>query len=107
MGGLVVLVPKKDCSLRVSGDYKTTVNQCADVDQYLLLNAEDLFATLSGGRVSSKIDLSHAYQQVELDEDSQKYLTINIHKGLYSYKRLPIGVSSAPAIFQRIMDQLL
>ena len=37
----------------------------------------------------SKTDLSHAYQQVELDEDSQKYLTTNTHKGLYRYKRLP------------------
>ena len=76
----VVLVPKKDGSLRVCGDYKTTVNQCADVDQYPLPNAEDLFATLAGGRVFSKIDLSHAYQQVELDEESQKYLTINTHQ---------------------------
>ena len=103
----VVLVPKKDGSLRVCGDYKMTVNQCADVDQYPLPNTEDLFATLARGQVFSKIDLSHAYQQVELYEDSQKYLTINTHKGLYRYKRLSFGVSSAPAIFQRIMDQPL
>ena len=94
----VVLVPKKDGSLLVCGVYKTTVNQSADVDQYPLPIVEDLFATLAGGRVFSKIDLSHAYQQVELDEESQKYLTINTHKGLYRYKRLPYGVSSAPAI---------
>ena len=62
---------------------------------------------VSWGTSISKIDLSHAYQQVELDEYSEKYLTINTHKGLYRYKRLPFGVSSAPAIFQRIMDQLL
>ena len=104
---LVVLVPKKDASLRVCGDYKMTVNQCADVDRYPLPNTEDLFATLAGGQVCSKIDLSHAYQQIELDEESQKYLTINTHKGLYRYKRLQFGVSSAPAMFQRIMDQLL
>ena len=103
----MVLVPKKYGSLRVCGDYKMTANQCADVDQYPLPTTEDLFAALSGGQVFSKIDLSHAYQQVELDEASQKYLTINTHKGLYRYKRLPFGVSSAPVIFQRIMDQLL
>ena len=103
----MVLVPKKDGSLRMCGDCKMTMNQCADVDQYPLPNTENLFATLAGGQVFSKIDLSHTYQQVELDEDSQKYLTINTHKGLYRYKRLPFGVSSAAAIFQRIMDQLL
>ena len=84
-----------------------TVNQCADVDQYPLPNAEDLVATLSGGKFFSKIDLSHAYQQVALDDNSQKYLTINTHKGLYRYKRLPFGISSATAISQRIMDKLL
>ena len=45
----VVLVLKKDGSLRVCSDYKMTVNQCADVDQYSLPNTEDLFATLAGG----------------------------------------------------------
>ena len=29
------------------------------------------------------------------------------HKGLYEYNRLPFGVSSAPAIFQRTMENLL
>ena len=72
----VVSVPKKDGTLRVCGDYKMTVSQCVDVDQYPLPSSEDLFATLSGGKIFSKIDLSHAYQQVELDENSQKYLTI-------------------------------
>ena len=103
----MVLVPKKDGSLRVCGDYKMTVNQCADVDQYPLPNTEDLFATLAAGQVFSKTDLCDAYQQVELDEDSHIYLTINTQKGLYRYKRLPFGVSSAPTIFQRIMDQPL
>ena len=79
----VVSVPKKVRTLRVCGDYKTTVNQCADVDQYPLPNAADLLATLSGSKVFSNIDLSHTYQQVELDDNSQKYLTINTHKGLY------------------------
>ena len=62
---------------------------------------------VAGGQVFSKIGLSQAFRQLELDEDSQKYLTINTRKVLYRYKRLPFGVSSAPAIFQRIMDQLL
>ena len=69
-------VPKKFGTLRVCGDYQMTINQCAGVDQYPLLNAEDLFATLSGGEIFCKIDLSHGYQHVELDDDSNKYLTL-------------------------------
>ena len=51
--------------------------------------------------------MSQAYQQLLLDEDSKKYTTINTHKGLYQYNRLPFGVSSAPGIFQRTMENLL
>lgn len=36
----------------------------------------------------------------------KKFLTINTPKGLFVYNRLPFGVSSAPAIFQRVMDSL-
>ncbi len=36
-----------------------------------------------------------------------EYVTINTHKGLYQYSRLPFGVSSAPAIFQRTMEGIL
>ena len=62
---------------------------------------------MRGGVCFSKIDLSKAYQQVCLDEDSKKLTTISTSKGLFSYNRLCYGVSSAPGIFQRIMEQLM
>ena len=34
-------------------------------------------------------------------------MVINTHKGLFQYQRLPFGISSAPAIFQRTMESLL
>lgn len=51
--------------------------------------------------------MSHAYQQIQMDEQSKKYLTVNTHHGLFKYNRLPFGVSSAPAIFQRTMEGVL
>ena len=42
-----------------------------------------------------------------VEEKSQEYLTINTHKGLFKYNRLPFGVASAPAIIQRTMESLL
>ncbi|KAH0821232.1 hypothetical protein GEV33_001559 [Tenebrio molitor] len=51
--------------------------------------------------------LSQAYNQCLLDEKSKALVTISTHKGLYQYTRLPFGVASAPAKFQKIMESLL
>ena len=103
----IVPVPKKDGRFRICGDYKVTVNQSLSVDQYPLPKPEDLFASLAGGTVFSKLDLSQAYLQLQLDEKSVPYATINTHQGLYHHTRLPFGVASAPAVFQKMMDTVL
>ena len=93
----VVPVLKHDGSVRLCGDYKLTINQEALMDTYPLPRIEDLFASLAGGTVFSKLDLVHAYLQIPLDEESKKLVTVNTHKGLFQYTRLPFGV---PSIFQ-------
>eukprot|EP00118_Oscarella_pearsei_P019665 m.210272 g.210272 ORF g.210272 m.210272 type:complete len:329 (+) comp39743_c0_seq9:1996-2982(+) len=103
----IVPIPKADGSLRICGDYKITVNRELEVDQYPLPKPDDLFATLAGGTVFSKLDLASAYQQVLLDEESKDLTAINTHKGLFQYTRLPFGIASAPAVFQNLMEQML
>ena len=99
-----VYVPKSDGGIRLCGDYKVTINPYIAVDPYPLPTAQDLFATLAGGKVFTKLDMRQAYHQVELDDESKEYLVINIHQGLYSYEPLSNGVSTAPALFQKMMD---
>ena len=103
----VVPVPKGDGRIRVCGDYKVTCNPCLEPDQYPLPKPSDLFASLAGGKSFSKVDLSEAYLQISLSEESRACVTINTHQGLYRYTRLPFGVSPAPAIFQGTMDAIL
>ena len=62
---------------------------------------------MAGGTAFSKLDLSQAYQQVPLAEESRKYVVVNTYHGLFHYNRMLFGVSSAPGIFQRIMENLL
>ena len=103
----IVPVPKTDGNIRLCGDYKVTINSQLEVDQYPLPKPDNIFATLSGGKWFSKIDLTNAYQQLKLAESSRPLVTINTHKGLYQYTRLPFGVASAPALFQKVMDTVL
>jgi len=103
---LTVLKPDK-VSVSVCGDFKQTVNPVSALDKYPIPKVDDLFSTLSGGKIFSKIDLSQAYQQLSSANESKPYVTINTHKGLFCYTRLPYGISFAPGIFQRIMENIL
>ncbi|MFG1588215.1 reverse transcriptase family protein [Staphylococcus aureus] len=41
-----------------------------------------------------------------MEDKSKELITINTHKGLFQYQRLPFGIKSAPGIFQETMDSL-
>ena len=103
----LVIVPKSNGKIRVCGDFKMTINQCIEMKSYPMPTTEDIFARLAGGHVFTKLDLSQAYLQLPVDEDSKDLLVINTPKGLFRYNRLPYGVSVAPAIFQSVMDRVL
>ena len=106
-GLLLWYIPKPDGMVRVCGDFKITVNPALHIVQHPILKAEDLFATLAGGKKFFKLDLCQAYQQMLLHPDDQKYTTINTCLGLFQYTRLPFGIASAPAIFQQAMEKIL
>ena len=89
------------------GITNSLLNQAAKLDPYPLPRIEDLFIRLSAGKRFTKLDIAHAYQQIRLDEDSRNSVSINTHKGLFRYNRLPFGVHSAPAIFRRAMEGFL
>ncbi|CAF4178451.1 unnamed protein product [Rotaria sordida] len=103
----IVVVPKPGGKVRICADLSTGVNQVLDIEQYPLPKPDELFTVLNGGEKFTKIDLSDAYLQVQLDDDSKELLVINTHKGLFRFNRLPFGIASAPSIFQKIMDQMI
>ena len=103
----IVTVPKKDGKFRICGDFKVTINPVLDVEHYPLPKPQDLFASLTGGQKFTKLDLQQAYLQLPLEEESQKYVTVNTHRGLFQYTRLPFGITTAPSVFQKTMDTML
>ena len=103
----IVTVRKKNGGIRLCADFKVSINKHIEPNQHPIPNPTDLLSKLSGGSVFSKLDLSQAYAQLPLDEQSQSYCVIATHRGLYAFTRLPFGVSSAPSIFQKTIEQLL
>ncbi|XP_052753094.1 uncharacterized protein K02A2.6-like [Galleria mellonella] len=103
----IVIAIKSNGNVRICADFKVTINQYVQVDDYPLPRFEEITSKLAGGQLFTKIDLKDAYLQLLVHPESRRYLTISTHKGYFQYKRLPFGISFAPAVFQRIMHQIL
>ncbi|XP_011858409.1 PREDICTED: uncharacterized protein K02A2.6-like [Vollenhovia emeryi] len=103
----VVVVKKKDGSIRVTADYSTGLNRALESFNYPLPTPESIFATLSGNDTFSTLDLSEAFLQIELDDEAKDLMAVNTHRGLYRVNRLQFGVKTAPGQFQQLMDSIL
>ena len=100
-------VRKKCNQIRVCADFSTGLNQALKDHLFRLPSPEEIFNKLNGGKIFSKIDLSDAYLQIEVEENSSKLLCINTHWGLYKFNRLAFGVKVVPAISQQVMDAMI
>lgn len=68
---------------------------------------EDFLPQLCGAKWFSRVDVKDAFHQLELHESSRHITTFITHKGMYRYRRLMFGVSSASEIFQKVLEQIL
>ena len=103
----IVVVTKKDGDIRICADFKMTINPYLHMKIFPLPTPDEVFATLSNGESFTKLDLAWAYKQMRVSKESQGYLTINTPLGLFKYLRLPFGIASAPAIWQKAMTTVL
>lgn len=101
----VVIVNKPDGSIRICVHCKVTINKYLLTDHYPLPRIDDILASLANAKYFCVLDLREAYAQMEVTERSQEFLTVNTQMGLFRYKRLIFGVSSAPTIFQSMIVQ--
>jgi len=101
----VVPVPKKNGEIRLCVDLRA-VNSAIKRRQYPIPTVDEILEKLNNGKTFSKLDLNMGYHQIELDEESRHLTTFSTTKGLFRYKRLVFGISSAYEEFQEIISSL-
>lgn len=82
-------------------------NTSVIVDSHPLPCPDELFHRLSGAKIFSKLDLSSAYHQLDLAEESRDLTAFVTHEGLFRFTRVCIGLASAAPAFQKLMDCIL
>ena len=102
----IVLVPKKDGSVRFCIDYRK-VNAITRRDAYPLPRIDDTLDTLAGAKWFSTLDMLSGYWQVELEEGDKEKTAFCTQEGLFEFNVLPFGLCNGPATFQRLMDLVL
>jgi len=83
------------------------LNKCIDDDPYPLPNMRDLVDTIVGHEYYAKLDIRSAYLQVPLDDHTSRLLAFTTPTGHWEMRRLPFGVKTSPAIFQRTINNIL
>ena len=102
----IVVTFKSAGEIRIRIDMRRA-NQAILRENYPIPTFELIMTKLRNSKYFSRLDLTEAYHQLELHEDSRPITTFITHKGLFRYKRLMFGVNSAVEIFQRTLELIL
>ena len=103
---LICVVPKCDGDIRLCVDMRQA-NEAVVRERHLIPTVDEVLQNMNESDVFSKLDLKWGYHQIELENKSRDITTFATHMGLFRYKRLMFGITSAPELYQHIIQQIL
>jgi len=104
-GAPVLLVKKKDGSMRLCVDYRQ-LNKVTIENRYPLPRIDDLIDQLASAEVFNKIYLRSGYHQIRVKAENISKTALRIIYGHYEYSVMPFGVSNAPGVFMEYMNRI-
>ena len=102
----IVLVPKKDGTIRFCVDYRK-LNFVTKKDSYALPRIDEALALLNGNLYFSSLDCNAGYFQIPMDPSSKEKTAFITDQGLFQFNVMSFGLTNAPATYQRYMDAVL
>jgi len=102
----IVLVTKKDGSLRCCVDYQQ-LNTATRKDAYPLPRTDMCLDAMYGARWFSTFDLRSSYHQVAMKEEDSDKTAFICREGQFEFKTMPFGLCNVGATFQRLMDMVM
>lgn len=101
----IVIVAKKNGDIRMCVDYRR-LNSVTKRPVYPIPATQQLLDCLSGAQYFSTLDLSQGYHQIPMAKEDMEKTAFATRRGHFEYKRMPFGLSTAPATFQKLMHMV-
>ena len=99
----IVVVPKKNGSIRLCVDYRKLNENTVRSSSYFP-DIGEIFDKLGGNEFFSTLDMQKGYYQVKMSDKSIETTAFSCHEGNFEFNRMPFGLCGAPCTFQKIVQ---
>lgn len=107
----LILVEKKDdmggkTDMRLVIDFRK-LNEITELENFPIPLIDEILEDMAGSEYFTLLDIKGAFHQIELDQTSKTYTAFTVGHIQYCWNRLPMGLTSAPLTWQRVINTIL